>query len=99
MPKQKSDREQYQIRIGETLVPVNREIYGAYYGGERRERYQAERDQAHETLYFSAMGEEGADVLEILPAWERTLWTPWSAGKETFSSLRPCTAFRDPTGR
>ena len=50
------------------LVPVNREIYGAYYGGERRERYQAERDQAHGTLYFSAMGEEGADVLEILPA-------------------------------
>ena len=41
MPKQKSDREQYLIRIGETLVPVNREIYGAYYGGERRERYQA----------------------------------------------------------
>ena len=38
MPKQKSDREQYLIRIGETLVPVNREIYGAYYGGERRER-------------------------------------------------------------
>ena len=68
MPKQKSDREQYLIRIGETLVPVNREIYGAYYGGERRERYQAERDQAHGTLYFSAMGEEGADVLEILPA-------------------------------
>ncbi len=30
---------------------------------------------------------------------ERTLWTPWSAVKETFSSLRPCTAFRDPTGR
>ena len=68
MPKQKSDREQYLIRIGETLVPVNREIYEAYYGGERRERYQAERDQAHGTLYFSAMGEEGADVLEILPA-------------------------------
>lgn len=68
MPKQKSDRKQYLIRIGETLVPVNREIYGAYYGGERRERYQAERDQAHGTLYFSAMGEEGADVLEILPA-------------------------------
>ena len=64
MPKQKSDREQYLIRIGETLVPVNREIYGAYYGGERRERYQAERDQAHGTLYFSAMGEEGADMLE-----------------------------------
>ena len=68
MPKQKSDREQYLIRIGETLVPVNREIYGADYGGERRERYQAERDQAHGTLYFSAMGEEGTDVLEILPA-------------------------------
>lgn len=68
MPKQKANREEYLIRIGETLVPVNREIYGAYYGGERRERYQAERDQAHGTLYFSAMGEEGADVLEILPA-------------------------------
>ena len=67
MPKQKADREQYRIRIGEAIVPVNREIYHTYYGGERQERYQVERDQAHGTLHFSAMGEEGVDVLEILP--------------------------------
>ena len=64
MPKQKADREQYRIRIGEAIVPVNREIYHTYYGGERQERYQVERDQAHGTLHFSAMGEEGVDVLE-----------------------------------
>ena len=99
MPKQKSDREQYLIRIGETLVPVNREIYGAYYGGERRERYQAERDQAHGTLYFSAMGEEGADVLEILPAsGENPLDTLERRERDLLLSA-PCTAFRDPTGR
>ena len=67
MPKQKADREQYRIRIGEAILPVNREIYHTYYGGERQERYQVERDQAHGTLHFSAMGEEGVDVLEILP--------------------------------
>ena len=67
MPKQKADREQYLIRIGGAIVPVNREIYHTYYGGERQERYQAERDQAHGTLHFSAMGEGGVDVLEILP--------------------------------
>ena len=67
MPKQKADREQYRIRIGGAIVPVNREIYHIYYGGERQERYQVERDQAHGTLHFSAMGEEGVDVLEILP--------------------------------
>ena len=72
MPKQKADREQYRIRIGEAIVPVNREIYHTYYGGERQERYQVERDQAHGTLHFSAMGEGGVDVLEILPVREET---------------------------
>ena len=98
MPKQKADREQYRIRIGEAIVPVNREIYHTYYGGERQERYQVERDQAHGTLHFSAMGEEGVDVLEILPVRKRPLWTPWSAGKETHFSQRLCIAFRDRTG-
>ena len=47
---------------------MQEKIAAVFLGGERRERYQAERDQAHGTLYFSAMGEVRADVLEILPA-------------------------------
>lgn len=48
MPGRKPmEREKYQIRIGDQLVEVTREVYLCYYQHQRCWRYQEERKRAN----------------------------------------------------
>lgn len=43
--KRPKERERYVLRIGGTLVDVNREVYLEWYQSRRREKYQQERNR------------------------------------------------------
>ena len=68
MARPKAVRDHYYIIMEGQKIEVSREVYYAWYGGERQERYQKERQAKFGVSTFSGMGEEDSDVLEILPA-------------------------------
>lgn len=72
MAKQKRIRDQYLVYVNGQTVEVTPDVYHVWYGGERKERYQQERDAHFGVLPFSSMGDEQTEILEVLPAVENT---------------------------
>ena len=68
MARQKASRENYYIRIDRELVEVTPEVYHAYYGSARQERYQEEKQQKNGVSVFSSLGDDDMDITEILPS-------------------------------
>ena len=66
MAKQKAVRDKYIINLNGQKIEVSQEVYYAWYGGERQERYQEEKDTDNDVKPFSALGPEDTDILEVL---------------------------------
>lgn len=72
MARHKANREKYFIRLGGRRIEVSREVYWAWYGGERQERYQQERDAHFGVVGFDDLNVEGMDVLGNIPSADDT---------------------------
>lgn len=68
MARQKAIREKYFINLNGQQIEVSQEVYYAYYGGERRERYLDERDTNFGVTTFSNLTDNEHDILDILPS-------------------------------
>ena len=66
MARHKKIRDKYFINLNGQKIEVSQEGYYAWYGGERQERYQEEKDSDFDVKPFSALGTEDTDILEIL---------------------------------
>ena len=66
MARHKKIRDKYFINLNGQKIEVTREVYEAWYGGERKERYLEEKDSDFDVKPFSALGTEDTDILEIL---------------------------------
>lgn len=66
MARHKKIRDKYFINLNGQKIEVSQEVYYAWYGGERQERYQEEKDSDFDVKPFSALGTEDTDILEIL---------------------------------
>ena len=69
MGRTPKERSKYIIFIEGTSVEVTREVYRAYYSGNRAERYQAELDQHYGLLHMSEMEDQLVDADKRLHAW------------------------------
>ncbi|NDO37734.1 sigma-70 family RNA polymerase sigma factor [Anaerotruncus colihominis] len=72
MARKKAIRDHYYISLEGKKIEVSQEVYYAWYGGERQERYQEERARHFGVRTFSSMGDEENDILEALPGAEDT---------------------------
>ena len=59
--------KQHYIRIKDSLVPVSRKVYTAYYKALRREKYLVERDQTHGLLSYHALDTDEWQGENVLP--------------------------------
>ena len=60
-------RENYYVCVNGQTVEVTKEVYQAYYGGSRKERYEEEKDKANGLLYFGQLEASGAsDCNELI---------------------------------
>lgn len=76
MPRPKRERSEYFVGLNGQAIPVSREVYHAWYSGERREKYQKERDAHFKVSLFSGMNrEENEDILEVIPSAEEDIQT------------------------
>ena len=66
MARHKKIRDKYFVSLNGQKIEVSQEVYYAWYGGERQERYQEEKDSDFDVKPFSALGTEDTDILEIL---------------------------------
>ena len=66
MARHKKIRDKYFVSLNGQKIEVTREVYEAWYGGERKERYLEEKDSDFDVKPFSALGTEDTDILEIL---------------------------------
>ena len=62
----KNDRKKYFIKIQGVLVEVTDEIYIAYYGMERKEKYLIEKDKAHGLLHYDSWDSQEANGVDLL---------------------------------
>lgn len=77
MARKKAIRDHYYISLEGKKIEVSQEVYYAWYGGERQERYQEERARHFGVRTFSSMGdEENRELyaaLNCLPEKEREI--------------------------
>lgn len=66
MARQKAIREKYFINLNGQQIEVSQEVYYAYYGDERKERYLDEQDKKRHVFVFSALEEKDRNLLEFL---------------------------------
>lgn len=62
----KNDRKKYFIKIQGVLVEVTDEIYIAYYGMERKEKYLIEKDKAHGLLHYDSWDSQEANGVDFI---------------------------------
>lgn len=72
MARQKAIREKYFINLNGQQIEVSQEVYYAYYGDERKERYLDEQDKKRHVFVFSALEEKDRNLLEFLRSAENT---------------------------
>ena len=48
------ENKKYFIRINGQLVPVTKDVYSAYYGMSRHEKYLREKDARHRLVHYAA---------------------------------------------
>lgn len=62
-----AEKKEYIIRVQNQLVPVNEEVYFAYYQMKRRENYLEERDIKNGLFHYSSLDTEetnGEDAIQ-----------------------------------
>lgn len=90
--KKPSEREKYVLPAGGgAFVEVTREVYLEWHQSRRRERYQAEKKQAHGVCSLEALGENALYVLPV--AIGKILWKKMSQSSSALSH-RYCPGLR-----
>lgn len=57
----------YQIRIDDQMIPVDEEVYYAYYRAKRYEKYLEEKDRRNRKVLFSNLDTETTTGEEMIP--------------------------------
>ena len=57
----------YQIRIDNQMIPVDEEVYYAYYRAKRYEKYLEEKDRRNRKVLFSNLDTETTTGEEMIP--------------------------------
>lgn len=57
----------YRIRINDQMIPVNEEVYYAYYRAKRYEKYLEEKDKRNQKVLFSNLDTETTTGEEMIP--------------------------------
>lgn len=57
----------YQIRIDDQMIPVNEDVYYAYYRAKRYEKYLEEKDKRNRKVLFSNLDTETTTGEEMIP--------------------------------
>jgi len=57
----------YQIRIDNQMIPVDEEVYYAYYRAKRYEKYLEEKDRRNRKILFSNLDTETTTGEEMIP--------------------------------
>ena len=68
MARKKAIREEYYIGIQGQSIPVSEDVYYAFYGGQRQENYQEERDKQFGVKPFSDYGSKEENILDLIPS-------------------------------